>query len=644
MNSNVTAGLMLTILILGITMTSFGQTDAATSVVPPGVLFEALAINRDLPTKAKPKYNSTTDLAVSPDKTMLFVAQQTAKRIDIVDLATGTVVGSIRLPNEVTGMAVSRSSDLMYVTCSSEQWPAGKVCIVDISARSIISIIAVGNGARAPVMTPDGLLLFVCNRFDNDLSVIDLQVRTQVRRITMVREPYCAAVSPDGKTVVVGNYLPKDRSTDTNTIASMVTLVDVEKLDVEKNIRLPRGSNALTGIAVSPDGKYGFVTHTIGNFMLITSTVAGGFCNHGDMSIIDLGTQKYMNTVTLDYPRLGRANPWDIVISSDQRYLCITHAGSHSASVINYPALMDSVKAYTLQEKSLIKKHAVLANIRKRVELGGGYNDQLTGWSPRSLIVMDSIVYTAGYFDDEGAAIQKCNITADSLTAVQFQIGQKVSRTMERQGEANFYDARLCYQTWQSCHTCHPFTRANGLNRILGGGSITTPKNTQSMLYSWWTPPTSWIGRRGHAREAIKAGIQLELFQSPKDEVSVPLDTFIMALTPVPSPLLEKGRLSEAAQRGKSLFFGEKAQCSSCHSGPYFTDCKPHETAVQDPYDSRKDIYTPSLGEVWRSGPYGHIGSLLSVREMIELPGHNQATEKLSAKEMDDLVAYVMSL
>ena len=51
------------------------------SLCPPGVLFELLALNRDLPTLKKPKYLSPTDLVVSPDGRKLYVTQQTGKRI-----------------------------------------------------------------------------------------------------------------------------------------------------------------------------------------------------------------------------------------------------------------------------------------------------------------------------------------------------------------------------------------------------------------------------------------------------------------------------------------------------------------------------------------------------------------------------------
>ncbi len=638
MSRYLSGSIITVLLILGVAAASFAQTDWVASVIPPGVLFEALAINRDLPTKARPKYNSTTDLAVSPDKKMLFVAQQTAKRIDMVDIATETVTNTIRLPNEVTGIAVSPNGDLLYATCSSDQWPAGMVCVVDIPTLRVAQTIAAGYGARAPVVTPDGLKLFVCNRFSNDLSIIDLMSRSEIKRLKMVREPYCAAVTPDGKTVIVGNLISDDRSTDTTIISSKVTLVNAVTLEAEKEIRLHGGSTGLAGIAVSPDGTYAFIVHTIEKFALIGTTCEKGWMNQNQLSMIDLRTRQYFYTVTLDNRLKGMANPWDIAITDDQRYLCITHAGSHELSIINYPAFTNAVEELNRQGETLINDYSLLATMRRSVKISGR--------SPRTLAVIDSTVYTAGYFDDQGAAIQKCIIMEDTVVTTQFQVGPQVAQTVERQGEAYFYDASLCFQVWHSCHTCHQFTRASGFNRILGGSAVTCPKNTKSLLYSWWTPPATWTGKRemGDVGRVIASSVELKLFKTPDNSITAPLDTFIMALKPVSSPWREKGKLSEAAERGKVLFSGERAQCFKCHSGPLFTDCKAHETSVPDPFDANKQIYTPSLVEVWRTGPYGHIGSITSIREMVGLPGHNSAPANLTSQEMDDLVAYVLSL
>ena len=48
----------------------------------------------------------------------------------------------------------------------------------------------------APVLSPDGKTLFVCNRFNNDISVLDLETGKEQCRIPVQREPVAAALTP----------------------------------------------------------------------------------------------------------------------------------------------------------------------------------------------------------------------------------------------------------------------------------------------------------------------------------------------------------------------------------------------------------------------------------------------------------------
>jgi cytochrome c peroxidase len=231
-------------------------------------------------------------------------------------------------------------------------------------------------------------------------------------------------------------------------------------------------------------------------------------------------------------------------------------------------------------------------------------------------------------------------------------IGEPQPWNGERNGENNFYDASLCFQEWQSCHSCHPLTRPDALNWILGGGSMVAPKNAKNMLFAWWTGATTWTGRRSEAHKSINAGIELELFRLPTNDLSIPLDTFFMALKPMASPFRVKGRLSEAAQRGKLLYNNkEKTDCMKCHPAPLFTDIDKYwNSGVPDPYDPTTAWKTPGLTECWRTGPYGHLGSYWTMTEILELPAHSNAYKKLdvdpagSGHEMKDLVEYVLSL
>lgn len=642
----------IALLVLAVWVMGMAQ-DVAQAVAPPSVVFEALALDHDIGTKKKPKYRSPTALVPSPDGKIMYIAEQTAKKIAVYNLETKLVDRRINLPNEVTGIALTADGGTIYATCGSEIWPAGMVCVVNVATGRVTKVISdkIGHYPRAPVLTPDGAKLYVCNMFSNNLSVISTATQEVIKVVELIREPYAAAITADGKRLIIGNSLPNDLSTDSEFVSCQVTIYNTETDDTLKNLRLTRGSHSVFGVAVSPDGKYAFATHLIGKFNLLGSTVTGGWLHTNNVAVIDIDKMKFLNDVSLDYANQGMANPWDIKFATDSfpadsTYMIIAHAGGNRVSIIHYQAFIKTVLEETANGIDMQRNFGyLLDDVRKTVDIDSK--------GTRALAVIGRSLFTAGYFDDENAHMEEHRITLSTKRTevpapVIHTIGVPVPKNGERQGEQNYYDAGLCQQEWQSCHSCHPLTRPDALNWILNSGVAGTPKNAKSMLYAWWTPPTTWTGRREHAQNSIIAGIELELFQQSRTELTVPMDTFFMYMKPMPSPFLVKGRLSEAAQRGRALYYDkEKVDCIICHKGPLFYDDKLYHVGIQDLADAN-NMNTPSLVEVWRTAPYGHLGSV-SLGEILSLDPHSNMAKKLrdgalTRKDVNDLIEYIESL
>lgn len=104
--------------------------------------------------------------------------------------------------------------------------------------------------------------------------------------------------------------------------------------------------------------------------------------------------------------------------------------------------------------------------------------------------------------------------------------------------------------------------------------------------------------------------------------------------------------------RGQGLFFG-KANCASCHSGPYYTDNLMHNLKAERFYQPRMingrmahadgPIKTFPLRGIKDSPPYLHDGRLLTLEDTVEF--FNMVLEtSLSASEKTDLVAFLRAL
>jgi YVTN family beta-propeller protein len=605
------------------------------SFAPPGVIFELLALNRDLPTAAQPKYLSPVDLVASSDSTSLYVAEQTAKQIAVINLQTNAVTKVIKLPNEVTGLAVASVDSKIYATCSSDFWPAGMVCEIDASSGRVLRRIAAGHGARSPVLNPDNTTLYVCNLFDNDVSVIDIESGRETARIPMVRAPCSAALTPDGSVLVVVNSIPAEASTDTNNVSCRISLIAIATGRVD-TVALKRGSHSALGVTISPDGNFAFITHLIGAFTLPAIQPDNGWIHSHHCAVIDIKGRKLLNEIPLDKATKGSANPWGVACTRDANILCIAHSGSNELSVIDFQQMM----AKAVGDTDLTRYFASMYTITQKVPV--------TGKSPRALAIVGNKLYTAGYFADDIEIFNLSpspgpNLPPSVAASGTITLGPIRELTSKRKGEFHFYDGSICYQKWHSCHSCHPFARPDALNWILNT-SNSAPKNTTSTLYSWWTPPCSWAGKRIDAHDKIRSSLRAELFMEPDEGIAVCIDTFFMTMKPVPSPHLNKGRLSPAAERGRAIFADtSKVNCATCHSGPLFTDNNFHNTGVLDPWDNNQNWNTPTLIETWRTGPYGHIGSFDKIEDMLKLRTHSNAGN-LSEQEFRDLLEYVLSL
>jgi DNA-binding beta-propeller fold protein YncE len=191
-------------------------------------------------------YLSPTALAATRDGTTVFVACAGNRQVLFWDAMGQKVVRTLSMPQSPSGLAVSADNTRLYVTCAG---PASTVCVVEVVRHKIIGTFPAGHTAQAPVLSPDGKTLYVCNQFDNDVSVIDLSAgrHPASMRIAVPREPVAADVTPDGKYLLVANQLHSGRA-DGEEVAAVVSVIDTAAGRVVRELPLPSGSEVLKGL------------------------------------------------------------------------------------------------------------------------------------------------------------------------------------------------------------------------------------------------------------------------------------------------------------------------------------------------------------------------------------------------------------
>ena len=599
---------------------------------------------------AGPSYLSPTALAATADGQLLYVACATAGQVAVFDTTTRKIARTIAVPDSPLGLTLAPDGRTLYVTCAA---PESTVCVVGTAKAKVTAKIPAGHTTLAPVLSPDGKTLFVCNRFDNDVAFIELASHKTVRRVRVPREPIAAAVTPDGKFLFVANHLHAGRA-DVDVVTSSVSVIDVATGKVCQEIALPNGSTLVREVRVSPDGKHAVVAHQLSRFHLPTTQLERGWVNTSAASLIDVAGLKLINTVLLDNIDAGAANPWAVAWSADGKTIAITHAGTHELSVINFPALLakldkiaapgaDQKRDYTAASRTAAdvpNDLSFLVGLRQRIKLSQADR------GPRAVALAGSRAWIANHFTDTLTFI---DLAAPHPTPESLPLGSHKEVTSVRRGELLFNDASICFQGWQSCSSCHSHdARVDGLNWDNLNDGIGNPKSAKSLLHSFSTPPSMWLGVRSNAYVAVRAGIRNSMFTVQPPEVAEAIDDYFKSLKPMPSPRLVKGKLSPAAQRGKKLFSSEAVGCADCHKGALHTDMKFHDVGTIGKFDQPTDRFdTPSLIEVWRSGPYLHDGRAATIRDVITTFNRDDqhgTTSKLTPKQIEELAEFVLSL
>ncbi|MHC4204333.1 MAG: c-type cytochrome [Planctomycetota bacterium] len=603
---------------------------------------------------AAEKYLSPAALVADNQGETIYIAEATAKQVAVFDTKTAKVTKTIDVPAEPTGLALTGDGASLYVTCGGQK---GCVCVIDTRTAKLLRTLPVGHTPIAPVLSPDGGSLFVCNRFDENVSVISTNEGKQIKKIPALREPVAADITPDGKWLYVGNMLPYG-SASADSVACNISVINARKMAFDIDIILPNGSTGLHDLIVSPDGKFVFASHILARYTVPTTQLERGWINTNAVSIIDAGRKRLIETVLLDDVDSGAANPWGMACTSDSKYLCVTHAGTHELSVIDIAAMLEKINSYNKKAgrqtqsftggsytaydssgqapSNIPNELSFLYGMRKRIKLPGK--------APRAVTIIANKAYVAEYFTDSIAIV---DISTDSVPKPKsIALGPETQMTARRSGQMLFNNAELCFQGWQSCASCHPSdARVDALNWDLLNDGLGNPKNTKSLLLAHKTPPAMVTGIRENAEVAVRSGIRHIQFAVRPEEEAVAIDEYLKSLEPVPSPHLVDGNLSESARRGEKIF--EKARCASCHKGSLYTDLKQHDVGTGQDLDKDKKFDTPTLVEVWRTAPYLYDGRAATMKGVLTIhnPGDRHGvTSSLTDDEIKDLAEFILSL
>jgi cytochrome c peroxidase len=224
-------------------------------------------------------------------------------------------------------------------------------------------------------------------------------------------------------------------------------------------------------------------------------------------------------------------------------------------------------------------------------------------------------------------------------------------------GARLFRDPRLSRDGTISCASCHDPARAFSTDRAIAVGVAGRlgRRNAPALVNRGYGRSFFWDGRAASLEEQVLKPIQdrneMDLgIEEAAARVGLEPETIERALASYVRSILsgasrvdrfvagDRSALSAEEQRGLQLFRG-KANCSTCHVGPNFSDERFHNTgiawkpasrqtagefadlgrfAVSGKDADRGAFKTPTLREVARTAPYMHDGSVATLEEVVD--------------------------
>jgi YVTN family beta-propeller protein len=173
--------------------------------------------------------------AVSADGSRLFISNEDAGTVTVLDVAAGKVVSTIKVGDNLTP-----DGRFIYVTSEED----GNVSVIDTASLTLAGTIPLGPRPRSTAFLPDGSRAYTSAENDHAIYVIDAVQRKLIERLPLsgpTWKPMGVATSPDGSRVFV-----------TTGRGGALVVLDAK---TNKEIAVIPVGDRPWGLAVSPDGR-----------------------------------------------------------------------------------------------------------------------------------------------------------------------------------------------------------------------------------------------------------------------------------------------------------------------------------------------------------------------------------------------------
>ncbi|MBK8020005.1 MAG: hypothetical protein IPK19_00945 [Chloroflexi bacterium] len=588
---------------------------ATHEITPVPLLLTPIATPRPLPA-LPPLTDSISSKPLVVLGEMLIAVNPDSNSLTLVDLPTHSNTAEIALGGSPRMVAVRPEQRQALATL----WDQNALAAVDLDTQQVrvtplchMPFAVVAEDTRPDALTGPPRAYVSCFG-DDQIAVVDPTSGDVLYRVDVGDAPSGLALSRGWLLV-------------THLYTGVVTVLNVERtpfmigsLNVETDGELART------IVIAPDGLRAYIPQTRTGLALISLQYMQDW--FPIVSVFDIAAMQRDRGARLTLSTLDQPSnlPSDAALSPDGATLYVALAGS------------DAVLAIDIESGDL------LARIPIGVNPIGVWADE------REVLVLNALDGTLSVIDAASHTVS-VSVPLTDIPLDPLLLRGKI--LFHRAAAPEMSDGAI------SCATCHFEGGADGRTWI---NFRSGPRNTMALGGAVALPPFNWSGDMQEVHATIEDQIRHVMLGDGliKETIDVTsgdslagrssdldaLAAYVGSLQPWPSPYrLPDGGLSEPARRGMVLFMSGSPGCG-CHAPPLYTDLQAHDLAgAAFSLETGAAFDTPTLRGLWATAPYMHDGVAQTLEELFTRtdPIHSIADE-LTAQQMDDLIAFLLSL
>jgi YVTN family beta-propeller protein len=600
----------------------------------------------------------------APDGTV-YVTNRLGRSVSVIREGDTTESARIEVGVEPVGLAVSSDGRTLYVVNATSRTEAEFGTLQAIDTRTLTTKweVAVGHEPRAITLMGDGKAAITLYK-DGDLVLVDLAAGKVLKAGTRVFEQMNRAALG----ITTGATEPINRPEPVPFPG--------QGLSTSR----PRGLEAIT---VSPDGSRLYVASLVMTDAVLNTGPAtpepdfprggggsgygGGTCGSTAVAsaalltfdaearpeVDDVGTctgdasrlERPPMLLTSALPEMPVQGPRALALDPTGAFLFIANFESNNVAIV--PTSQRRENETFAGAPRDVGGLIGTGTVQHVVSVGAGPTGIAVAKSGKTAWVYNAFDHSVSRLESLGGRV--ANIETRKLTTREALSADAAA------GRRLFFsavDKRMNNPaTGISCGTCHLEGREDGHVWNFPDGPRQTPSLQGRLLTK--TAPFHWNGEFPDLMDFMSHTVTKRM---GGDGVSAAMErqvaAFIDAMPAADNP--HANLPADVKARGQAAY--EKAECGSCHSGEAFTDNKFSDVGTfvtTGPVVDRLDLLpfgglnTPSLLGLARTAPYLHDGSVQTLKARIlvgkEKDLHGK-TSRLSAQEVDDLVAYLKSL